>query len=168
MNKTFAFVLITTWLTLGIISRGAPPQSAPAPLLMVSGEVTHPLSLSQEAFAAMPHVQLSVKDRDGKSVTYGGVAVTSILKEAGVPSTLQMRNGAIALALVVEGADGYRAVFSLVEIESRPATNPVLLADSRDGHPLAGAEGPLRLIVPRDPRPVRWVRQAKLFKIARP
>ncbi len=35
----------------------------------------------------------------------------------------------------------------------------VLLVDRRDGKPLSGQEGPLRIIVPDEKRHARWVRQ---------
>jgi hypothetical protein len=79
-----------------------------------------------------------------------------------------MRNGAVALALVVEASDGYRAVFSLTEIDDAPADRTALLADSRDGKPLGPPEAPLRLIVPSDSRPTRWVRQVTTLRIAKP
>jgi hypothetical protein len=37
----------------------------------------------------------------------------------------------------------------------------ILLADARDGQPLSPHEGPFRIIVPKEKRPARWVRQVK-------
>jgi DMSO/TMAO reductase YedYZ molybdopterin-dependent catalytic subunit len=137
-------------------------------VLKVIGEVPHPLSVTAEALSAMPHIDVTVKDRNGKETSYAGVPVRALLDKAGVPSTKEMRNGAIALALVVEASDGYRAVFSLTEIDAQPADRPVLLADARDGKPLTAPEAPLRLIVPGDGRPTRWVRQVTTLRIAKP
>jgi DMSO/TMAO reductase YedYZ molybdopterin-dependent catalytic subunit len=137
-------------------------------VLKVVGEVPHPLSLTAEALAAMPHSSVTVKDRNGKETSYAGVPVRVLLDKAGIPSTKEMRNGAIALALVVEATDGYRAVFSLTEIDAQPADRAVLLADTRDGKPLSSPESPLRLIVPGDGRPTRWVRQVTTLRIAKP
>ena len=140
----------------------------PRAVLKVTGLAPHPLSLTAESIAAMPHVSVTTKDRSGKQITYAGVSVRAILDQAGVPSTTTMRNGAVALALVVEGADGYQAVFSLTEIDSPPPDRPVILADQRDGKALAEPEAPFRLIAPADQRPTRWVRQAITLRIAKP
>ena len=90
---------------------------------MLAGSVVG-ARLTAASIAAMPHVSVTTKDRSGKPTTYAGVSVRAILDQAGVPSTTTMRNGAIALALVVEGADGYQAVFSLTEIDSQPPDRP--------------------------------------------
>ena len=47
--------------------------------------------------------------------------------------------------LVVEAADGYRAVFALPELDPAFSDRVILLADRRDGKPLDGKEGPLRV-----------------------
>ena len=151
-------------LCLAISSATSEPQAS----IKVTGLAPHPLSLTVESIAAMPHVTLTTKDRSGKELTYSGVSVRAILDQAGVPSTTQMRNGAVALALVVEATDGYRAVFSLTEIDAQSPDRPVLLADQRDGKPLNAQEGPFRLIAPQDQRPTRWVRQVTALRIAKP
>jgi hypothetical protein len=43
----------------------------------------------------------------------------------------------------------------------------ILLADRRDGQPLAAAEGPLRLVVPDEKRHARWVRQVRSCTVRR-
>ena len=50
--------------------------------------------------------------------------------------------------LLVEAADDYRVVFALPELDPAFTERVILLADRRDGQPLAAAEGPLRLVVP--------------------
>jgi hypothetical protein len=159
---------LSTCLACLLCLAAAPATTQPGALLKVSGQVPHPLSLTAQALATMPHVTLATKDRDGKETSYSGVPIRTILDQAGVPSTQRMRNGAVALALVVEAADGYRAVFSLIEIDTQPADRPVLLADQRDSKPLVPPEAPWRLIVPGDQRPTRWVRQVTTLRIAKP
>jgi hypothetical protein len=43
----------------------------------------------------------------------------------------------------------------------------IVLADKRDGKPLADAQGPLSLIVPGEKVHARWVRQVKSLEIVR-
>src|SRR5713226_4105039 len=65
----------------------------------------------------------------------------------------------LALFLVVGAADGYHAVFALPELDHAFTDRIIILADRRDGKPLAEKEGPLRIVVPDEKREARWVRQ---------
>jgi DMSO/TMAO reductase YedYZ molybdopterin-dependent catalytic subunit len=67
----------------------------------------------------------------------------------------------MGLAVVAEGSDGYRAIFSLAELDEDFAGEAVLIVDSTDGQELGPDQGPLRLVVPGDKRQGRWVRMLK-------
>jgi hypothetical protein len=69
--------------------------------------------------------------------------------------------------LFVTGRDGFQAVFALAELDSASTDLRVLLADARDGRPLTGDEGPLRLIAPGDKYPLRWVRHVVRMTVGR-
>lgn len=69
------------------------------------------------------------------------------------------RGGAFTTASVLLLIAVYRVVFSLAELAPDLTGRVVLLADARDGKPLASDEGPLRLVLPDDARPTRWIRQ---------
>ena len=71
----------------------------------------------------------------------------------------------MALAVVAEGSDGYRAAFSLAELDDDFAAEAVLIADSVDGQPLGSDQGPFRLVVPGDKRQGRWVRMLKSITV---
>ncbi|HVT18073.1 MAG TPA: molybdopterin-dependent oxidoreductase [Thermoanaerobaculia bacterium] len=88
-----------------------------------------------------------------------GFPLRALLDRLGVPAGHDIRGDALQLYVVAEGVDGYRAVLALAELDPTFSDSPVLVADRRDGQPLAGTEGPLRLIVVGDKRPARWVRQ---------
>ena len=61
--------------------------------------------------------------------------------------------------LVVEAADGYKAVFALPEIDPAFTDRVIILADRRDGVRLTDKEGPWQIVVPGEKRQARWVRQ---------
>ena len=61
----------------------------------------------------------------------------------------------------MEASDGYRADFALAELDPDFSDKMILLADRRDGKPMAEPVGPLRLIAPDDKRPARWVRMVE-------
>ena len=65
----------------------------------------------------------------------------------------------VAITVLVDGTDGYRAVFALPELAPDFANRVILLADTKDGQPLPPREGPFRVVVPGEKRPARWVRQ---------
>ena len=109
------------------------------------------------------------RDRDGTEATFAGVALVDLIRLAEVPLGAKLRGSNMALYLLVEAADGYRVVFALPELDPAFTERVVLLADHRDGQPLATAEGPLRLVVPDEKRHARWVRQVQIgYRTPRP
>ena len=126
--------------------------------LRVGGAVTRELTLTPADIAALPHESLSASAHDQKG-TFSGVRLTEILKRAGLPTGDAIRGRELAKFVVVSGADGYRAVFALAELDDAFTDRVVLLADLRDGKPLAANAAPFQLIVPGEKRPARWVRQ---------
>ncbi len=129
----------------------------PAPSIQVTGAVTKPLTLTAADLAKMPRATVKTKS-DGLEVSYEGVWLHEILKAAGVPSGTDLRGKALASYVTAEAKDGYQAVFSLAELDPVFTENQVLLADSADGKPLVGAQGPFRLVAPKDKRGARSVR----------
>ena len=109
---------------------------------------------------------MHTKDRSGADVTYSKISMSTLLQAAGAPiGKGQLRGSNLRLVVYISGADGYSAAFSLTEFDPEFGDRQILLADRRDGKPLSSAEGPLRLVVPQDKRPARWVRQIDLIEI---
>jgi DMSO/TMAO reductase YedYZ molybdopterin-dependent catalytic subunit len=67
--------------------------------------------------------------------------------------------------LVVEATDNYHTAFALLELDPATTEKLVLLADKKNGQPLDDKEGPLRLVVPDEKRPIRWVRSVKALRV---
>lgn len=135
--------------------------------LSVGGEVERPLKLSVADLAKLPRQTIRAKDHGGKESAYEGVALIEILRLAGVPFGDGLRGKNLALHLIIEGADGYRAVFALPELDPAFTDRVVLLADRKDGNSLSASEGPLRIVVPDEKRQARWVRQVTSLTIRR-
>ena len=108
-----------------------------------------------------------MKDHKGVDAEFEGVPLVDVLRKAGARVDEKLRGGALADYLVVEASDGYRAVFALAELDPAFADRVILLADRRDGHPLAATEGPLRIVVPGEKKQARWVRQVNALTIRR-
>lgn len=143
------------------------PAQAAKVVLTVDGEVNHPLKLTVADLAKMPRHTVKAKDHKGTEAEFTGVALHDILKEAGVTTGEGLRGQKLALYLVVEASDGYRAVFSLPEIDPAFNDRTALLVDLRDGKALASSEGPLRIVVPGEKRHARWVRQVVTLRVGK-
>lgn len=165
LTQRILFSLVCTFSLLfgGIVCATA--QTAP-PDLSVHGVVSKELQLTLANLKQMPRTSVTAKDHGGTTRVYEGVALQALLAEAGVPHGGEIRGKNMTLVVVTEASDGYRAVFSLAELDSDFSGAQVLVADTVDGKPLAEKEGPLRLVVPGDKRPARWVRMLKSIKVA--
>lgn len=172
-RRHFWTVLFGSLLIFLTATAAGAQSNAPTPgamnsgtALTVSGDVKNPLSLSLQALKQMPRKTLSVKNEHAQEEeTYEGVPLTALLKQAGVPSGPQIRGKVMASYVLAEGADGYQVLFSLPELDSDFQDSEVLVADTFDGKPINDKLGPLRLVVPHDKRPARWVRMLKSIKV---
>ena len=136
----------------------AKPSTGPSQV-MIGGNVKTPLTLSIDDLRKMPHKTIQVMDAHAnKQETYEGVALADLLKQAGVPQGEQIRGALMTSYVIAEGADGYRTLFSLAELDSGFVDSGVMVAYSMDGAAISGDSGPLRLVAPNDKRPARWVR----------
>lgn len=148
------------------IQLAALAQQALTPFLEISGDVPHPRTFQEQDWKQLKHVSVTATNtHDKKTATYSGVPLHGLLKEAGVPFGENLRGKSFSTTIVVSASDGYRAAFSIAELDDSVGNLQVLVADSEDGKPLAEGAGPLRLIVPSDKRPARWVRMVKTIRI---
>ena len=159
-----AFIIASGATTL---AQTRPAASAPTTTtsLLVTGAVAQDLKLSLDDLRKLPRKSVSTKGHDDQMHQYDGVPIGAVLAKAGVPQGSALRGKSMSLAVVAEGADGYRAVFSLTELDDDFAAETVLVVDSTDGQPLSPDQGPLRLIVPGDKRQGRWVRMLKSITV---
>lgn len=138
-----------------------------AQTLEVSGEVEKPLKLSLAELELLPHQTVYVVEHSGEKTQYTGVTIYQILKSAGVPMGEQLRGPALSLYIVVIASDGYQAVYALPELDPLANEGPVILADQKNSEPLDAAIGPLRIILPKEKRHARWVRQVIKIEVRR-
>jgi DMSO/TMAO reductase YedYZ molybdopterin-dependent catalytic subunit len=167
-------VLILCGARPGISAQTAKPAAAqPAgeaqlggARLVVTGDVEHTLSLSLTDLGTLPRKTVTVmNEHEGKMETYQGVPLEEILKRAGVPQGEKLRGAAMATTVQAEAADGYRVVFSLAELDSGITDSDALVADTLNDEPLPDKIGPLRLVLPHDKRPARWVRMLRSLTV---
>jgi hypothetical protein len=123
--------------------------------------------LSTEAISKLPRQQVTVRDRDGKEHVYEGPVLADVLQSVGVALGPDLRGARLKLYVTVTAADDYRVVYSLAELDPTNSESVFLLADRRDDNLLEADEGPYRIVVPKEKRRARWVRQVKSVTIAK-
>src|SRR5580700_2269338 len=120
--------------------------------------------LTRSDVESLPHVKVTTHGSE-TSATFEGVALRAVLEKAGVEFGHSMRGKRLASCLLVEAADGYRAVFALPELDPDFTDKEVVLAYLQDGKPLDEKAGPYRIVIPEEKRMARWVRQVTKLKI---
>ena len=139
---------------------------APAQDLKIQTEDGATKTLTAAVLSALPHRVIEVKDlHDGKPLKFDAIPLKAVLEKAGVQFEDSLRGKRMGLCLLVEAADGYRAVIALAELDPAFTSGEVFLADGRDHKALDAKEGPYRTVLPGDKKMARWVRQVTELKI---
>ena len=98
------------------------------------------------------------------SDTYTGITLRTLLDVAGGVDVTDAKNDVLSKFVVATGADGYKAAFSLGEIDPKFGAQPVLVAYSDtagqlgpQGNQQSGSDGLARMVVPGDHAGGRYV-----------
>ena len=93
------------------------------------------------------------------SDTYTGITLYNLLDDAGGVDVTDAKNDILSKFVVATGADGYKAAFSLGEIDPKFGAQPVLVAASDTAGQLGptGGDGLARVVVPGDHAGGRYV-----------
>jgi|SRR5262245_12548113 len=133
--------------------------------LKVIGEVQR-LEISTNDLARMPRISLDVQDpHSGERHHYQGVRLSDLLARAGAPLGEALKGKALSKFVLAKAADGYAVVYSLAEIDPAMNGNQAILADTIDGKPLDGKQGPFRIVIPGEKRAARWMRMVTSLEI---
>jgi len=136
------------------------PLPPAGPLKVVFGDKS--AEWTGAALAALPHKTITVFNVHAKAnQTYSGVLLMDLLTPLGVPA-MQHGND-LRLYLVAEGSDGYKAVYSVAEVNPDLHDGTVIVADAMEGKPLPG--GALQLVATGEKRPARWVRSLAAVRV---
>jgi DMSO/TMAO reductase YedYZ molybdopterin-dependent catalytic subunit len=87
----------------------------PSANLLVTGDITKPLTLTAADLAQMPRDSVTLDEDDGSKTVYEGVALQEVLKKAGILFGRPMRGKALAGYVLAKASDGYAVVFSFLE-----------------------------------------------------
>jgi hypothetical protein len=154
-----------TCLLIALLCAGnSPAQDVPLRIVGLDGK-SHELAPAQ--WETLPRVSVKAVDHGGAEATFEGVPAAELLKLAAAPLGAALRGENVALYVVAEGADGYKAVYALTEFDPAFTDRVIVVADRRSGQTLSSKEGPLRVVVPWEKRQARWVRQLVKLRIER-
>jgi hypothetical protein len=148
-------------LAFAVLVQAAVCQS---PALIVDGGNGKTVTLAAADLSKLPRYTVAASEH-GSAAPFEGVLLADVLANVDVPAGEKMHGKSMSMYLLVEAADGYRAVFALQELDPAFTDRKIYLADKRDGKPLPEKEGPFRIVVPDDKRPARWVRQVTALRV---
>lgn len=132
---------------------------ASAQILLRANEAP-PTTISAEAPQKLPRHTAVLNDH-GKEAHFEGVLLRDLLQKNGVPVANKLRGKQLATYVSTLATDGYQVVFALAEFDPSITDGDILVADKRDGRPLAATEGPLRIIAPHDKRAARSLKMLR-------
>lgn len=158
-EKPFRYVHSVMHYLLSLLSFALlAPCVFAAPLLelkLVNGEVK---TFSREELEALPQLAVVRKVADQPDRIYSGPSVESLFAKFEVPLGDNLKGDALKLVFLAAGADGHAVAMSVAEVDSSINDRKIIVAIKLDQATLPEGEGPLRLIVEKDLRPVRWVK----------
>ncbi len=152
------------FLLCALISLLLSAAVAPCQQITIQTESGKLTVLTRSDIESLPHVKVTTHGSE-TSTTFEGVALRVVLEKAGVEFGHSMRGKRLASCLLVEAADGYRAVIALPELDPDFTDKEVVLAYLQDGKPLDDKAGAYRIVIPEEKRMARWVRQVTKLKI---
>lgn len=132
----------------------ATPRAAAG--LTIDGTVAR--TMTDADLAALPRTTIDWAVH-GKTLRCTGARLSDVLARAGVPAGEAVRGPALTTVVVARAADGYRAAFTLGELDPLLGNARIIVADTCNGAKLPDADGPLRLVASGDTRGARSVRQ---------
>lgn len=118
------------------------------------------VTISAGDLAKLPRHSAVLNDH-GKQISYEGELVHDVLALGGINFGSGLRGKQLSSYVAATANDGYEVVYSLAEFDPTITESNIIVADKRDGQPLAANEGPFRIIAPGDKRPARCVKMLR-------
>jgi hypothetical protein len=133
------------------------------PFLPASGQIlvrvndAPPVQISAADLAKLPG-HTAILNNHGQRISYEGALMRDVLALGGIDFGKELRGKQLSSYVSALGSDGYQVVFALAEFDPTVMDSDILIANRREGQPLAANEGVLRIVVPHDKRPTRSLR----------
>jgi len=163
IRRTVITLVALLLATLSGWAQEAKPHSG---TLLVAVDPGKPVTVKPADLASMPRTSVKMES-DGREVTYEGVLVAELLKRASAPLGRELRGENVASYVVASATDGYRAVFSLAELDPAFTGSQIMVADKVDGKSLFAYQGPFRIVAPKDLAGARSIRMLERIEVVR-
>ncbi|HWK80891.1 MAG TPA: molybdopterin-dependent oxidoreductase [Thermomicrobiales bacterium] len=150
-------LLVAIATPVSTIAQDATPVAAQS--IRVFG-ITGDVTLTVDELKTLPVASADVTfmaSGEEQQHSFTGTSLLGVLEHIGLPFPEGAKNPLLQTWLVVTANDGYQVVISGGELDPSFGNVPMLLAWEQDGAPLAGTDGPLRLVVPGDTKGGRYV-----------
>ncbi len=121
------------------------------------------VTLDAAKLAALPREAVKA-EAHGHKIDVQAIDLLHVLRAAGIEPPQEIRGKLLRQVLVAGAKDGYVVAFSWGELDPALGGKRVFLVTEG----LKPEEGPLRLVVPADARPARWVRQLETLRLISP
>jgi DMSO/TMAO reductase YedYZ molybdopterin-dependent catalytic subunit len=148
---------------IGLTAQASTVVAAEAVRYLAPGKSS--VALDEKTLAAMPRMTVQAGAHGDAPSAWEGVALVEVLRAEGAPLGKALRGDALANYVRVTATDGYQVVFGLGELDAEMGAANVVLVDRHEGKPLDDKDGPVRLVVPGDRRPARWVRNVATIEL---
>jgi len=110
---------------------------------------------------------IAVLNDHGKRIAYEGALMHDVLTMGGIDFGNGLRGKQLSTYAAAVASDGYEVVYALAEFDPATMDSGIIVADRREGQPLAATEGPLRIVVPGDKRPARSLKLLREIDVVR-
>lgn len=152
-------------LTVGSLPEPGPTgPGGISPSATLSGEVADPTIITPATLSALQSQIVTetatyLQGTTSVTDTYTGVSLWNLIQDAGLLTNPAIKNDVLNDIVVATGSDGYRAIFSLGEIDPAFGNQPdiVAYADQQGQLGPGGSDGALRIVVPGDIAGGRYV-----------
>lgn len=161
-----SFRLLLPLVLTGFPTASAPAQGASGALTLV-GEAGASKALTMAELAALPHVEVIVREADSLRIVFRGPALRALMTLIGAPTGHALRGPSMLLAVLAEASDGYRVAYMLADLDEQFGARTAILALTQDGHALSARDGPLRIIIAGEEHHARWARQVVRLRLVR-
>jgi hypothetical protein len=137
-NKYLFYVLL---LIVSAVSSACFQNPADQIVLHIENANGKSFELKKKDLAELRHISIDATSKDGTTSRFEGVKLVDVLRSADAPLGDSLRGKNMTSSVIVEGADGYKASFTLAELDPDFSDKTVILADKRDGQALPKKKG---------------------------
>ncbi len=154
-----SLLLALTFIIFSGIYSGLKAQSESITFTNESGKSSSadPRKLKSITIKAIGH--------DLKTHEFSGPLLSDFLSNAGVILGEPAKKQTVSSYIIIRARDNYKCVFALAELDPLFSSSSIIIAGKMDGKPLSENNGPYQIIVPKDKKHGRWVRQVKSIEL---